>query len=69
MTDEPKPLQVNVNFDKDPELLKDLDRMVKDDDTDRSKFIRRLIRQEAASRQQLPLFPVAKNQKSRAVAA
>ena len=50
-------LQVNVDFKNFPELLEQLDQMVKDDDTDRSKFLRKLIRDELARRQQLPLFP------------
>jgi len=47
--------QVNVDFSKSPELLIDLDKLVKEDGTDRSKFIRKLVRQEIARRQQLPL--------------
>lgn len=42
--------QVNVDFTKFPELLVDLDQMVDDDGTDRSKFIRKLIREEKARR-------------------
>ena len=53
--DEGKNPQLNVSFEKDPELLAELDRMVVEDGTDRSKFIRRLVRQELARRQQLPL--------------
>lgn len=37
---------VNVDFSKDLELLDALDQMVEADDLDRSKFIRKLIRQE-----------------------
>lgn len=57
---------VNVDFSKDLELLKTLDEMVQEDDLDRSKFIRKLIRQEQGRRQQLPLpFPTTtkKNEK------
>jgi len=43
-------LQVNVNFKYNPELIELLDRMVKEDDSDRSKFIRRLITQESIRR-------------------
>lgn len=42
--------QVNVDFTKFPELLAELDQMVDDDGTDRSKFIRKLIREEKARR-------------------
>lgn len=38
--------QVNVSFHHDSVLLEALNRMVKEDDSDRSKFIRRLIMQE-----------------------
>lgn len=48
--------QVNVDFTKFPELLDDLDQMVDEDGTDRSKLIRKLIRQEKARRGQ-PQFP------------
>jgi metal-responsive CopG/Arc/MetJ family transcriptional regulator len=43
-------LQVNVNFKYNPELIELLDQMVKEDDSDRSKFIRRLIMQESTRR-------------------
>jgi len=43
-------LQVNVSFRYDPELLEALDRMVKEDDSDRSKFVRRLILLESQRR-------------------
>ena len=55
MAEEKKNDQVNVDFSKYLELLKDLDEMVAEDFTDRSKFIRKLVRQEKARRQQLPL--------------
>ena len=42
--------QVNVDFSKFPELLVDLDQMVDDDGTDRSKFVRKLIREEKVRR-------------------
>jgi metal-responsive CopG/Arc/MetJ family transcriptional regulator len=44
--------QVNVDFTKYPELLKDLDQMVEDagPEMDRSKFMRELVRQEKARR-------------------
>lgn len=43
-------LQINVNFRYAPELLEALDRMVKEDDSDRSKFVRRLILLESQRR-------------------
>jgi hypothetical protein len=53
--------QVNTDFSKYPELLMALDDMVEADGTDRSKFIRNLVRQEHARRAkvqpELPLFP------------
>ena len=68
---------VNVDFSKFPELLDDLNEMIAEDgDTDRSKFIRKLIRQESARRhaQQLPLpLPeqesARRNNRSKSVAA
>lgn len=55
MAEEKKNDQVNVDFSKFLDLLEDLDEMVAEDFTDRSKFIRKLVRQEKARRQQLPL--------------
>lgn len=55
MAAEKKNDQVNVDFSKFLDLLDDLDSMVEEDFTDRSKFIRKLVRQEKARRQQLPL--------------
>jgi hypothetical protein len=57
MADEKKNDQVNVDFSKFPELLAALDSMVEDDFTDRSKFVRKLIREEKARREEahLPL--------------
>ena len=52
MAEEKTTKQVNVNFEKDPDLLTALDEMVQEDESDRSKFIRRLIRQETVRRQQ-----------------
>lgn len=46
-----------VNVQMPGELQEMLDEMVKEDESDRSKFIRKLIRQEYARRQQLSLFP------------
>lgn len=48
---------VNVDFANFPELLESLERMVRDDGMNRSQFIRKLVRQEYASRlqQQIPL--------------
>lgn len=43
---------VHVDFSKYPELLEALDQMVNDDDLDRSKFIRKLVKQEKARREQ-----------------
>jgi hypothetical protein len=51
-------VQVNVDFTNFPEVLRQLEEMVaQDPETDKSKFIRNLIRQEYTRRQQLPLFP------------
>ncbi len=78
MADEKEKQQVNVDFSNFPELLKALDEMVKADDSDRSKFIRNLVRKEQSSRQQmeLPLATVparrsakGRGRKSQAVAA
>jgi hypothetical protein len=60
---------VNVDFSKDVELLEDLDSMVEADEMDRSKMIRKLIRQEKLRRagqlpEQLPL-PIHTTEKSR----
>ena len=43
-------LQVNVNFSNDPELLKILEAMVREDMMDRSKFMRKLVMQESMRR-------------------
>ena len=43
--------QVNVDFTNFPDLLDGLDQMVEEDGTDRSKFIRKLVRQELTRRQ------------------
>ena len=60
-------VQVNVDFTNFPEVLKQLEEMVaQDPETDKSKFIRNLIRQEYARRQQLPLFPPDKHEKKTA---
>ncbi len=56
--------QVNVDFTNFPELLDDLDKMVEDDDTDRSKFIRKLVRQENAHRKALENQPMPTPKKS-----
>lgn len=53
--DEPKNLQVNVNFSDVPELFEALEKMVAEDMMDRSKFIKKLVRQEVARRAQLEL--------------
>lgn len=47
--------QVWLHAKMPTELQEKLDEMVLEDDSDRSKFIRQLIRQEYARRQQLPL--------------
>jgi Arc/MetJ-type ribon-helix-helix transcriptional regulator len=52
-----------VNIKMPSELLEKLNEMVADEESDRSKFIRKLIRQEYARRQQLPLFPPDKPEK------
>ena len=49
--------QVFVNIKMPEELAEKLDEMVEEDESDRSKFIRKLIRQEYSRRQQLPPFP------------
>lgn len=64
MADETK-LQVNVDFTGHPELYKQLEAMVADDMTDRSKFIRRLVQQETNRRAQLPL-PIKLTKKGKA---
>jgi metal-responsive CopG/Arc/MetJ family transcriptional regulator len=43
---EEKKLQVNVDFTQYPELYEALEKLVNDQDTDRSKFIRQLVRKE-----------------------
>jgi metal-responsive CopG/Arc/MetJ family transcriptional regulator len=43
--------QINVDFTNFPDLLEGLDQMVEEDGTDRSKFIRKLVRQELSRRQ------------------
>lgn len=52
MADKNNSKQVNVDFSNFPELLESLEQMVTEDMTDRSKFIRNLIRQEKERRQQ-----------------
>lgn len=64
MADETK-LQVNVDFSGYPELYKDLEAMVAEDMTDRSKFIRRLVQLEANRRAQLPI-PLKMTKKGKA---
>ncbi len=64
MADKKNPF-VNVDFSKDMDLLDDLDEMVVVDDSDRSKLIRKLVRQEMLRRagklpEQLPL-PISKS--------
>lgn len=51
MADDTEKLQVNVDFTPYPELYKQLEQMVADDMTDRSKFLRRLVSQEWGRRQ------------------
>ncbi len=64
MPEEKERLQVNVDFTDYPELYQDLFKMIEADDTDRSKFIRKLVREEIARRKQLPLpFPESKPKK------
>jgi metal-responsive CopG/Arc/MetJ family transcriptional regulator len=59
MADEKEKLQVNVDLTNFPELAQALDKMCAADQRDRSKFVRFLIQQEMARRQQLelPLTP------------
>lgn len=57
---EERNLQVNVNFSDMPELFDALEKMVAEDmmageRIDRSKFIKKLVRQEVARRAQLEL--------------
>lgn len=52
MAEEKQTKQVNVNFEPFPELLKQLDELVEEDGSDRSKLIRKLIRQAHARKQQ-----------------
>ncbi len=54
MAEEKTTKQVNVNFEKYPELLKALDLLVQAEESDRSKVIRKLIRREALIRQLMP---------------
>jgi len=64
MPEEKERLQVNVDFTDFPELYKELFNMIEADDTDRSKFIRKLVREEIARRAQLTLpFPESKPKK------
>ena len=62
---------VHVEFKRYPELLKGLDEMVEEDDSDRSKVIRNLVRQEIARRSALknPLPKQPNRRKSDAHAA
>jgi metal-responsive CopG/Arc/MetJ family transcriptional regulator len=57
MADDNKNTWVHIQI-QEPELLAQLDEMVRNDDQDRSKFLRKLIRQEWARRvqQQLLMF-------------
>lgn len=64
MAEEKEKLQVNVDFTNFPELYKQLMQMIENDgDTDRSKFMRKLVREEHARRAQLPLPLPESNQK------
>lgn len=69
MEEEKKPIQVNTDFTNTPELLVQLDEMRVEDFTDRSKFIRKLIAQEWARRNQLPLPEPKKSVKRHAAVA
>jgi len=53
---------VHILVEKD--LARDLDEMVVEDDSDRSKFIRKLIRQEKARREELPPADQPKRRKT-----
>ena len=71
MTEEKREkLQVNVDFTNFPDLYADLVKMIEaDGDTDRSKFIRKLVRQEVQRRagklpEQLPLPTSTKKNRS-----
>lgn len=70
--DEDKRLQVNVDFSNDPELLETVDEIAIEDESDRSKAIRKIIRQERRRRKGLPNtgdLSKSKNSKPRGVAA
>ncbi len=62
---EKKSNQVNVDFSRDLDLLADLDQMVQADESDRSKFIRKLVRQEKVRREALQTQPVSTIKKNR----
>lgn len=47
-------LQVNVDFTNYPELYDALEKLVAERDTDRSKLIRQLVRQEVTKQDQSP---------------
>lgn len=66
MPDEKDVVFVNTKMPID--LATTLDQMAKDDESDRSKFIRKLIRQEYARRMQLPLPAQEKKPSKRIVA-
>ena len=53
MTEEVKNTFVNIDFSSDLTLLDALGKMVEVDDTDRSKFIRNLIRKEQRRRDRI----------------
>lgn len=48
-------LQVNVDFTGFPELYREMEAVIEKEDTDRSKYIRRLVREDLARRKQMAL--------------
>lgn len=67
--DEKEKLQVNVDFSGHQDLYKGLEEMVAEDMTDRSKFIRWLVRKEM-KRRAMPLpVKLAKKGKAQVTAA
>ena len=52
--DEDKRQQVNIDFKNDPELLNLVDQIADEDESDRSKAIRKVLRQELRRRLGLP---------------
>ena len=62
-TDAKQQLNVTVDFSKFPELWEGMEQVVKQEDSDKSKYIRRLVRQDVERRMQLPL-PAGKKKRT-----